>query len=234
MALSWLKLYGTCPVMVGQWGFCEEHIAQKVKQYIRLIQSLFNHTISFEKFHKDEVYIVSVEAIHFVTNEFCKDPSTAWLDFKNNGAGLTYEFSVALRHQNIVSVYGPKPAATPDITMFHGGNVDVCDHKRNQMAIYFKIPDRKYAVGDIGYCREPGKIVCIADGHDDKFKEFISRAKNRQVSLHSQLCGFHVLSHYFRHWTGSENRMEYHQTRVHAVHVIVQYNITHSHPLMEI
>ncbi len=77
------------------------------------------------------MYIVSVDAVHFVTNEFHKDLCTAWFEFKNNDAGLTYEFSIALQHQHIVSVYGPKPAATPDITIFHGGNVDVCVHKQD-------------------------------------------------------------------------------------------------------
>ncbi len=84
-----------------------------------------------------------------------------------------------------MSVYGPKPAATLDITMICGGNVYFCVHKRYQMALYFKIPDRKYAVGDSGYCREPGKIVCIEDGHNDEFKEFMLQTKNRQESLHS-------------------------------------------------
>ncbi len=135
MALNWLKLYETCPVVMGQWGFCEEYIAQIVKEYIGLIQSLFNQILSSEKFHKDKVYIVSVDVIHLVTNKFCKDLSTAWFDFKNNGARLTHEFSVALQHQNIVSVYRPKPAATPDITMSCDGNVDVCVHERDQRAL---------------------------------------------------------------------------------------------------
>ncbi len=160
-------------------------MALKVKEYIGLIQSLFNQILSSEKFHKDKVYIVSVDAIHFVTNKFCKDLRTAWFDFKNSGTGLTYEFSVALHHQNIVSVYGPKPATTPDIKIFHGENVDLCFHKRDQTALYFKIPARKYAVGDSGYQGEPGKTVCIEDGHDDEFKESKLLAKKRQESLHS-------------------------------------------------
>ncbi len=55
--------------------------------------------------------------------KFCKDQSTAWFDFKNNGAGLTYEFSVGLQHQNSMPVYRPKPAATPDISLFYVGTV---------------------------------------------------------------------------------------------------------------
>ncbi len=53
------------------------------------------------------------------------------------------------------------------------------------MALYFKIPDRKYAVGDSGYCGQPGKIVCVEDGHNNEFKEFMLQEKNRQESLHS-------------------------------------------------
>ncbi len=101
MALNWPKLYKTRTVVARQWGFCEEHIALQVKEYMERIQSLFNQTVSFDKFNKDEVYIVGVDAIHFITNKFHKDLSTAWFDFKNNGAGLTYEFSLALQQQNI-------------------------------------------------------------------------------------------------------------------------------------
>ncbi len=68
-----------------------------------------------------------------------------------------------------MSDYGSKPATIPDITMFNCGFVDVCDHKQDQMALYFKIPNRKYSVGDSGYCREPGKMICVEDGHDYEF-----------------------------------------------------------------
>ncbi len=41
------------------------------------------------------------------------------------------------------------------------------------MALYFKIPDGNNAVGDSGYHGEQGKVVCIQDGHNDEFKEFV-------------------------------------------------------------
>ncbi len=83
-----------------------------------------------------------------------------------------------------MSVYRPKPAATPDITMFHGGNVDLCVHKRDQMALYFKIPDGKYAVGDSGYRGEPGTIVCVEDGHDDELKNsYHGQRTDRSLSI---------------------------------------------------
>ncbi len=105
--------------------------------------------------------IGSVDAVNFVTNKFCIYPSTAWFDFKNNGAGLTYAFSVALWHQCIVSVYGPKPAATAAITIFSGGNVDVCIHTQDQIALYLKISHIKHAVAVSGY---RGEQNCFCRG----------------------------------------------------------------------
>ncbi len=57
--------------------------------------------------------------------------------------------------------------------MFNGGNVDVCVHKKDQAAFYFKMPDEKYDVGNTGYYREPDKINCIKGCHNDDFKEFM-------------------------------------------------------------
>ncbi len=70
-----------------------------------------------------------------------------------------------------MSVHGPKPAVIPDITIVCGGNVDVSDHKQDQTAIYYKIPDVKYAVRDSGYSREQEKIVFVEDDHNVEFKE---------------------------------------------------------------
>ncbi len=76
----------------------KEHTDPKVKEYIELIQGLLNQTISFDKFHKDEMYIVSVDTDQFITNKFCEIPGTAWFYFQNDGAELMYEFNIALQH----------------------------------------------------------------------------------------------------------------------------------------
>ncbi len=214
MALNWLKLYETCPVIAGQWGYCDKHIAPNVKEYIKLIQGLFDQTISFAKV--SQIRGVNCYCWHclFCHQQVLQGSKLTLVWLKNNCAGLTYKFNVALWYQHIVSVYGPKPAAAPDITMVCGGNVDVCAHKQYQLALYFKIPDEKCAVGDSAYCREPSTIVCLEEGHDDELKEFMLPAKNRQEYLHSQCHGLHVLSLCFRHGTSSANEMEYHQTCV--------------------
>ncbi len=103
--------------------------------------------------------------------------------------------------------------------MLYDGKIDVCVHKWDKTALYFKIPDRKYALGDSGYCEEPGKFVCVDDVHGDEIKQFMLWAKHRQEFYHSWLCGFCVLSHWFRHGnsTANINIMEYHQTCVNVM-----------------
>ncbi len=94
----------------------------------------------------------------------------------------------------VPSVYlQTQPAVTLNITMFHCVNIDVCVHECNQTTLYFKIPDRKYAIGDLRYSGEPGQIVCIEESHHGVFNKLMLQAKNRQESLNSQLCGFHIL-----------------------------------------
>jgi hypothetical protein len=39
-------------------------------------------------FHPDEIHIISVDGIHFITEEFLLDPSSKWYDFKKNSPGL--------------------------------------------------------------------------------------------------------------------------------------------------
>ncbi len=81
MALDWLFLYETFPVMAGQWGYCNKHIALNVKEYINLIQGLLNWTISFESFPKMSCTLL-VLTLFIFNIKFCKYPSIEWLDFK--------------------------------------------------------------------------------------------------------------------------------------------------------
>jgi hypothetical protein len=234
MTLNWLKGYDTRPVLAGRWGSCEEYIGPKVKEYAKMIQSLKTKKIRFGEFDPDEIYIITVDGVHFVTNEFRLDPSGKWYDHKRNCAGLTYEFAMSIRKQQIVSVRGPDPAATADITVFRGGTVKTKVEDRDQEALYFKIPKGKLAVGDSGYQGEPEKIVCTDDDHDPALKSFMGRAKNRQEALHTRLRSCKILSDRFRHGTGTQERMDLHQTCVDAICVIVQYDIENDHPLFEV
>lgn len=88
MGMSWLKLYLTLPVMEGFWKKCDKNISKIVKDYVSRIQSLKDRKIRVPDFHPDEIHIISVDGIHFVTEEFLLNPSSKWFDFKKNSPGL--------------------------------------------------------------------------------------------------------------------------------------------------
>ena len=134
MTLNWFKGYDTRPVLAGRWDSCEEYIGPKVKEYAKMIQSLKAKKNRFGEFDPNEIHIITVDGVHFVTNEFRLDPSGKWYDHKRNCAGLTYEFAMSIRKQQIVSVRGPEPAATADITVFRGGKVATKVEDRDQEA----------------------------------------------------------------------------------------------------
>ena len=94
MTMNWFKGYDTEHVLAGRWGKCEDHIRGKVKEYGRMIQSLKSKKIKFGGFHPEEVYIISVDGVNFLTQEFRLDPSAKWYDHKSRSSGLTYELAL--------------------------------------------------------------------------------------------------------------------------------------------
>ena len=68
------KLYDTEHVLAGRWGYCEDYIRPKVKEYGKKIQSLKKYKIVFGGFHPEEVYIISVDGVNFSVNEMRLDP----------------------------------------------------------------------------------------------------------------------------------------------------------------
>ncbi len=92
MGMNWLKLYLTLPVMEGIWKLCDKVISKRVKKYVSRIQSLKDNKIRMPNFHPDEIYIISVDGVHFMTEEFLLDPSSKWYCFKKNSPGLVSLF----------------------------------------------------------------------------------------------------------------------------------------------
>jgi len=101
LALNWLNLYSTEPVMSGRWGFCYDHIRKMTKVYAKMIQSLKERKITFDGFDPDEIHLISVDTVSFRTQEFRNDPSSDWFDFKSHSSGLKYEFACALRRPKV-------------------------------------------------------------------------------------------------------------------------------------
>ena len=104
LALNWLKLYSTEPVLSGRWGYCNDHIRKMTKVYVKMIQSLKEKKITFDGFDPEEIHLISVDTVNFRTQEFRLDPSTDWFDVKSHSSGLKYEFACALRSPKVSKV----------------------------------------------------------------------------------------------------------------------------------
>ena len=235
LALNWLKLYSTEPVLSGRWKHYDEHIRKKTKEYARMMQSLMETKITFDGFDPEEIYWISVDTVNFRTQEFRLDPSAKWYDFKSNSSGLKYEFACALRRPEIVWVNGPKPCGlSSDSTMFRGGKKDDDEGDLDTTALYHMLPKGKKAIGDSGYEGMPEKVTITRDGQSKDLKQFLGRAKNRQESLHTRLKSFNCLYHRFRHGKSTQNKMELHKMCVEAVCVIVQYDMENGSPIFDL
>ena len=87
MALNWLFIYDTYPVLSGRWKFSEEFIMKSVADYESLIEVLSKKKIVFELKH-DLKLGRSVDCCNFMIQEMRLDPSSKWYDHKSNSSGL--------------------------------------------------------------------------------------------------------------------------------------------------
>lgn len=87
MALNWLFLYDTYPVLSGRWKFCEEFIMKSVAEYGSFIEVLSKKKIVFDLKH-DIKLGRSVDCCNFMIQEMRLDPHSKWYDHKSNSCGL--------------------------------------------------------------------------------------------------------------------------------------------------
>jgi hypothetical protein len=236
MCMNWLKLYDTEHVLAGRWELHEETVRNKVKKYAKLIANLSSDKIKFEGFDNREIFIASVDGTHCPIFEIRQDPSTKWFSHKFNGPGLSYELAVAIKTSRLLSIRGPFPASTHDITIFRGGSKSD-KNSWDPEALIFKIPEGKRLIGDSGYQGEPSKMAVTREDDSVEVKKFKARVKARHETFNSRLKGFRILSLPFRHGLDVKNEetaLEPHKIVFHAVCVAVQYDMDNGNPLFEI
>jgi DDE superfamily endonuclease len=161
---------------------------------------------------------ITVDASHFVTYEIQSDPNAPQdrrrYSHKTNGPAVSYEAALAIHESRIVSINGPFPAGTNDLTIF-----------RNRLEAL--IPMGSKAIADKAY---RGSIKATTSSSTDPadLRRFKSRARSRQESLWRRLKRFQCLSDQFRH------PIEKHQICFEAVCVVVQYQFEHGSPLFPV
>ena len=231
MAMNWLKSYETFQSMESSWDRCREHIGARVKDYVEKIASLKILKIKFGEFEDDEVIILTVDGVNFITEEFRMDPHGKWFDHKSKSSGLKYEFAISLRKPALIWINGPFPASKHDLTVFRGGNKETKRDDWDHNALYWKMPEGTKAIGDSGYAGQDDKMIIYRQEHSAEFKKFLGRVKNWQETLHSRLKSFNVLKNRFCHGQGTASKMSFHKICVEAVCVLVHYSFENGHPI---
>jgi hypothetical protein len=161
---------------------------------------------------------MTVDCSHFATFELQTDPNNPKdprnFSHKLHGPAVSYEVALAIHESRIVSINGPFPAATNDLTIFRG--------KLEAM-----IPDGSKAIADKAY--QSSEKIAISSSHDTpELRRFKSRARARQESLWRRLKCFKCLGDRYRH------PIEKHQTFFDAVCVIMQYQFENGSPLFAV
>ncbi len=237
MGLNWLKLYDIESVLAGRWNYDESVCRDKCRETTRRIQSFRERLIVFDPsiFRPEEIHIITVDCVNFITQEFRLDPHTKWFDHKSHSSGLKYEFAISVWQSHCVWINGPYPAGLcHDKALFCGTkSMEEPPETWNRDALLFQIPDGKKAIADSAYEGLPEKVTVKRPGHTSNVFRFLDRAQNRQESYHSRLENYNILYHRFRHGKHTEDKINLHKMAVDAVAVIVEYDMKY-HPLFQV
>lgn len=125
---------------------------------------------------------------------------------KTNKAGLAYEIALSLYEPKLVSIQGPFPAATSDLSIFQNG-------------LMRTIPAGKKVIADQGYNGEPHVVSTRNYMDSQQLREFKSRARARHETFNGRLKTFRILKTFFRH------KLDKHGPIFEAICVIVQYQL---------
>jgi hypothetical protein len=116
-------------------------------------------------------------------------------------------------------------ASVSESVTFNGGKKK--DKVKDANCLGAMIPENKRAIGDSGF-RGSAKVSTTKPNHTKETKKFMSRARSRMETLFQRFRVFGILNQRFRH------DLEIHSHILHAVAVIVQYDMENGHPLFDV
>lgn len=170
--------------------------------------------------------------MHFVNSEFCLNTSTKWYNFKENCAGLAYEFAFSSQSKKLFWLWIQCLLLFLALPCFVVGKLN--NPLKQEIKIHWTL---KFFKGNMPLCmidillNQPKLCVPIAITAN-----LMICGCSHQESLNTQLQYSYVLSHCFWHGTSTKNWLESYQTCrfcVQAVCFIVQFHRQNCHPLLE-
>ena len=116
-------------------------------------------------------------------------------------------------------------ASVSESVTFNGGKKK--DKVKDANCLAAMIPENKRAIGDSSFWGS-AKVSTTKPNHTKETKKFMSRAQSRMETLFQRFRVFGILNQRFRH------DLEIHSHILHAVAVIVQYDMENGHPLFDV
>jgi len=217
MTFNWLKSYKLLPEMVSSFHVCEDTVSRWTWFYVKKIQALKEAKIRWDVIaNSPDAVPVSDDGVHCRIGEPRKQPSTKWSSQKyGKKAALTYEIGIAIRHNQVVLINGPYPAAMNDMAMFNSAN-----------GVGPRLLPGQQAVADRAYS---GPQVIIRNEHDlPAVKAFKKRVRARHETFNGRIKNFNILEARFRNEVGK------HKAVFEACCVIVQYDMETGRPLFRV
>jgi hypothetical protein len=203
--------------MAGFFHSDDKTLRKHIKKYVDAIAALKEEKIIWDD-GDDEIFLLSVDGVHFRINEPRTEPSSKWCSHKHKSAGLNYELGISIYKSRLVWINGPFKAAVHDRTIFRTeGLAD-------------KMPVGTKAIADRGYTGEECKEkLSIRNRRDsDALRQFKKRVRARHENFNARIKVFKILEERFRHG------VKRHQAIVEAVCVLVQYDMENGHPLFDV
>lgn len=116
-------------------------------------------------------------------------------------------------------------ASFSESVTFNGGKKK--DAHKNINCLSMRIPEGKRAIADSGL-KGSAKASTPKPGHSKEAKLFMSRVRSRMETLFKRFKDFGILQQRFRH------DLDFHMEILHAVAVIVAYDLENGHPLFDV
>ena len=223
VAMNWLASYREEAEMACIFETDEKTLRNHIKKYVDAIGNLYRDKIKLPDLSQQhEIFILSVDGVHFRINEPRRRPNAAWCSYKFNQAGLSYEIGLSIYDSHVVWISGPYRASTHDLTIY-----------QQPQGLKSKIPPGKRVIADRGYAGEDtaGSFTTLAIRNEfdsAQVRAFKRRVRGRHESFNARLKNYKILSERFRHG------VDRHASVFHAVCVCCIYDMEDDHPLFDV
>jgi hypothetical protein len=117
VSLNWLSTYKKEAEMAGFFHSDDKTLRKHIKKYVNAIAALKEEKVVWDD-GDDEIFLLSVDGVHFRINEPRTEPSSQWCSYKHKSAGLAYELGISVYKKRLVWIKGPFKAAVHDKTIF--------------------------------------------------------------------------------------------------------------------